>query len=209
MRRALVVLALVACKDDKKPAAQPPPPVVVDAAPVGFDACRVSKAALDTATCEQAELQTQLMTAKKSIDGIIDALGQIGAGNPQQFQVACAELLVAIERDATKAKCVLGMDPAQRAQIVELLEKWYAQRVQVTPTGDAASDAFIAKLAAVRDATCACTDAACLDRVDKQLAAVGQPPGNLVAAARDVGGKLLEDSQRCAKRVRTLTDPKQ
>ena len=210
MKRALLVLVLVACKDDK-PA--PPPPTVAsataaDAAAPALDVCRIGKVALESAKCEQAETQAALLKAKKSIDGIIDALAQLGAGNPQQFQVACGTLLLAIERDATKAKCVLALEPAQREQITKMLDAWYAQRTAVVPTGDATADAVIAKIAAMRDAACACNDAACLDRVDKTLPSIGTMPQTAPQAARDLGSKLIEDAARCAARVRTLTDPK-
>ena len=208
MKHLIVVLALLGCKDDKKPA--PPPPTIASAAPADaavLDVCAIGKVALEAAKCEQAETQAALMKAKKSIDGIIDALGQLGGGNPQQFQVACGTLLLAIERDATKSKCVLALEPARREEIVKMLEAWYAQRTPVVPTGDAASDAVIAKIAAMRDAACACNDAACLDRVDKTLPSIGTLPEKAPQAARDLGSKLIEDASRCATRVRTLTDP--
>jgi hypothetical protein len=90
---------------------------------------------------------------------------------------------------------------------VKTLEEWYAQRTAVTPTGDAAADAVIAKIATIRDATCACEKSACLDEVDKQLASVGTFADNAPQGARDLGKKLLEDTARCAAKVRTLTDP--
>jgi len=59
----------------------------------------------------------------------------------------------------------------------------------------------------VRDATCECRDAACLERVDKQLVAIGTMPETAPQTARTLGSKLLEDAARCANRVRTVTDP--
>ena len=75
------------------------------------------------------------------------------------------------------------------------------------PTGDAASDAVIARIVAVRDAACECKDAACLDRVDQQLVAIGTLPATAPDAARTLGSKLLEDAGRCAARVRALGEP--
>lgn len=217
MPRALLIsLALVACKDDKpaapppapasgSPVAPTPPPAPPDAAVL--DACGIARAALAAAKCDKPADQAGLQQAKKALDGIVETVGQLGAGNPQQFHAACAQLLLALERDAKKTSCTLVLVADQRAEIIALLEKWYAQRTAVQPTGDAAADAFVAKLAAVRDATCKCEKAACLDQVDKQLMAVGKIPQNAPEAARTLASKLLEDAARCAARVRTLTDP--
>lgn len=212
--RALIALALVACKDDK-PAATPPPPSTTPApAPAAppdatavLDACGIARTALAGAKCAKPEDQTSLVQAKKALDGIVDTVGQLGS-NPQQFQAACAQLLFAIERDTRKTSCTIALAPDQRAAVVQMLETWYAQRTPVEPTGDAAADAFIAKLAALRDATCKCDQAACLGEVDKQLVAIGKPPENIPETARTLASKLLEDTARCAARVRTLTDPR-
>jgi hypothetical protein len=57
--------------------------------------------------------------------------------------------------------------------------------------------------ASMRDAACECRDAACLDRVDKQLVAIGTLP-----CGTCLGIKLLEDAGRCASRVRMLGAPR-
>ena len=209
MTRVLIVLALVACKDDK-PAPQPPtpsPPVATPRDAAASDACSVARAALAGAKCEKPDDQTGLQQAKRALDGIVDTVGQIGAGNPQQFHAACAQLLLALERDTKRTTCTLAFTPAQRSELVQMLESWYAQRTPVEPTGDAAADAFVAKLASVRDATCKCEKAACLDELTAQLQSVGALPPNAPEAARTLASKLLEDAARCAARVRTLTDP--
>ena len=210
MNRVLIVLAFVACKDDKPaaPAAQTPTPsptVPADAAV--FDACSIARAALAGAKCEKPDDAAGLQQAKRALDGIVETVGQIGAGSPQQFHAACAQLLIALERDTKRTTCTLAFTPAQRGDVVQMLETWYAQRTPVEPTGDAAADAFIAKLAAVRDDACKCEKAACLDQLTAKLQAVGAVPQNAPEAARSLASKLLEDAGRCAARVRTLTDP--
>jgi hypothetical protein len=65
----------------------------------------------------------------------------------------------------------------------------------------------IARIVAVRDAACECKDAACLDRLDAKLGAIGTLPATAPDAARTLGSKLLEDAGRCASRVRALSDP--
>jgi hypothetical protein len=171
------------------------------------DICKIAVAALDKATCPTPELLQGLRETKGSIDRIVETVGQLGGANRSQFQVLCAQVLLAIERDAAKLKCVMAIDPGPRAEITALLDAWYGQRTPVVPTGDAASDAAIARMVAVRDAACECRDAACLDRVDKLLVTLGPFPEKAPDAARTLASKLLEDAARCASRVRTLTGP--
>lgn len=214
----LLVVVLAGCKGDK-PREQPPAPVPSGSAPPAsapaIDApaaeatpalCELGLAAVAGATCEKPEMRASLMAMKRSLDGLVDTIGK-ASGDPVQFQVMCAQLVIAIERDAKRAGCTLAIDDLQRGELMAVLDAWYAHRTRVTPTGHAAADAVIAKIAAVRDATCECRDGACLDRVDKQLVAIGEMPPDAPQAARDLGSKLLEDAARCANRVRTITDP--
>jgi hypothetical protein len=180
--------------------------VVVDAAPVLPEICRHGAAAIDNATCPSPDVRASLMQAKKSLDGVVQTVGQT-AVDPMQFQVLCAQLVLAIERDAKKLGCTLAIEPAHRTEMTSTLDTWYARRTPVENTGHAAADAVIAKIAAVRDATCECKLGSCLAEVDKQLVAVGTMPADAPEAARKLGSKLLEDAARCANRVRTITDP--
>ncbi|MBA3396339.1 MAG: hypothetical protein H0T89_27155 [Deltaproteobacteria bacterium] len=216
---ALVLLA--GCKD--KEASKPPevrpanptevPAAVVDAAAhvahvaPAVDACAISLAALDKATCPTPEAQQSLAAAKKSIAGIVDTVRQVGGSDPRQFQVMCAQMLVALERDATKVNCVIELDADQRSALTGLLDAWYAQRTAVVPTGDAAADAVIAQMASMRDAACECRDAACLQRLEQALGKIAPMPANASQVARDLASKVLEDAARCAARVRTSSVP--
>jgi hypothetical protein len=168
------------------------------------DACWIGLAALDGATCKTTDALKSLMGTRKSIESIVDTIRKLGGADPRQFQVMCAQMLLAIEQDATKLGCQVALDPPQRRDLRVLLEAWYGQRTPVVPTGDAAADAVIARIAAVRDAACACKDAACLDGLNAQLAGVGTMPAAAPDAARRLGSKLLEDAGRCASRVRTM-----
>jgi hypothetical protein len=216
MKRAVVLVAILACKSDK-PAPAPPPPVVAGDAAVAVVAdaaaaaavpeiCKHGVVAIDSATCPSPEIRAQLMLAKKSLDGVVQTVGQTSA-DPVQFQVMCAQLLLAIERDAKKLGCTLAIEDAQRTEMMATLDSWFARRTPVENTGHAEADAVIAKIAAVRDATCECKLGSCLDQLEKQLVAVGAMPKDAPEAARTLGSKLLEDAARCANRVRTITDP--
>jgi hypothetical protein len=212
MNRALIaVVVLASCKD--KPAEPPPRPADKSAPAAGsaaptpaLDVCKLAIAALERASCPTPDVHKGLMGAKQSFTGIVDTVGQLGAADPQKFMVICGQLLIALERDAKRAGCTLNVE--QRPAIEQLVEAWYAQRTPVVPTGDAATDAVIAKMAALRDAACACRDAACLDALDPQLAAIGALPATAPEAARTLGSNLFGDAARCAQRVRTMTDPR-
>jgi hypothetical protein len=181
----------------------------VPAAPDGPvpDICRMGLGALGKAACPKPEAEKALSDAKKSIDGIIETLSKVGNANERQFQVVCGQLLLALEEDAAKLGCTVPLEPARRKEIDAFLEAWYAQRTKVVPTGHAEADAVIAKIAAVRDAACACKDGACLDGLQKQLGGVGEMPKSAPDAARVLGSKLLEDAGRCASRVRAKSSP--
>lgn len=191
------------------PAPSPAAPGTAPAAPTApavptTDACWIGLAALDGATCRTTDALKSLMGTRKSIDSVVETLRKIGGADPRQFQVLCAQMLLAIEQDATKLGCTVPIEATQRRDLQALLEAWYGQRTPVVPTGDAAADAVIARIAAVRDAACACKDAACLDGLNAQLAGVGTMPAAAPDAARKLGSKLLEDAGRCASRVRTM-----
>jgi hypothetical protein len=171
------------------------------------DICKISQEAVDQATCTTPEGRQSLVDAQQAIGRIVETIGKVGGTSLRQYQVMCAQLLLAIERDAAKLSCTLALDARQRTEIAALLDAWYGQRTPVVPTGDAAADAVIARIGAVRDAACECRDAACLDRVDQQLVAIGALPATAPDAARTLGSKLLEDAARCAARVRALGEP--
>ena len=54
----------------------------------------------------------------------------------------------------------------------------------------------LTKVAAMRDAACACQDQTCLDKIQ-----IPSMPSNLPDAARDLVKKLLDDAARCAQRI--------
>ncbi len=180
------------------------PVAVADAAPPALEICQIGRAAVDQATCPKPEDREGLVKAKQAMDGLVDTIGKLGTADPRQFQVLCAQMLLAIERDAKQVNCTIELEPAKRAQITAFLDAWYGQRTPVTPTGDAAADAVVARIVAMRDAACECRDAACLELVDRQLVTIEPMPQAAPRSARDLAGKLLDDAARCASRVRSL-----
>lgn len=164
------------------------------------DLCRQGMDAIDHSSCGSAT--SSLSAARKSLDTIAATAQQTGVTDPHGYEVTCARLLDAIAHDAAKSGCTITFDAGMKAKIAKDVEEYYGQRTKVTPTGDAAADAVIAKVAAMRDAACACKDQACLDKADKQLVVIPAMPATVPQAARDLATKLLDDASRCAQRVK-------
>jgi hypothetical protein len=167
---------------------------------VANDLCRIGMGAIDRAACGSAA--SSLTAARKSLEAIVTTAQNTGTTDPHAYDVTCARLVDAIARDAAKAGCTVTFDADVQARIKKDVDEYYAQRTPVTPTGDAAADAVITKVAAMRDAACACKDQACIDKVDDQLVKIPAMPAIAPQAARDLATKLLDDASRCAQRVK-------
>lgn len=203
----VLLLALVACQAKSQPpaagSAAPPvtPPVTPPPGVTGTaEVCTGALAALDRSTCGSNE--AGLRTARTSLEGIVNTMTKAGGADPNTYDIVCARMLLALERDIGSAGCTLAIDPALRGRIQRVLDAYYNQRTPVTKTGDAASDAMIGKLAGVRDAACECRTSACIEKLDPQLAALPTLPATAPQAARDLASKLLDDAARCAQRAR-------
>jgi len=205
----VLLLALAACQGNSQPpaagsSAAPPvtappvtaPPVVTGTAEV----CTGSLAALDASTC--ASNEAGLRAARTSLAGIVNTMTKAGGADPNTYNIVCARMILALERDIGSAGCKLAIDPPLREHMERLLDAYYNQRTPVTKTGDAASDEMIGKLGALRDTACDCRTSACIDKLDPQLAALPTLPATAPQAARDLASKLLDDAARCAQRAR-------
>jgi hypothetical protein len=178
------------------PVEKPPSP------PPANDLCRIGIDAIDHAKCGSAE--SSLQSARKSLDTIVSTAQQTGISDPHAYEVSCARLVDAIDHDATKAGCTLSIDVPTRTTIRKDVDEYYDRRTPVTKTGDAAADEIIAKVAAVRDAACACKDQKCIDGLDKQLVAIPPMPATAPPAAHDLGTKLADEAGRCAQRIKLM-----
>lgn len=204
---AALIVTFAACKsgDHAEPrpgAAAQPGSAAAPAATTPLDLCGIGLAALDKATCDVPDDVKRLQSAKQTLHGIIDTIHQTRPPDPRPLQMMCAQLFKAMQRDIAKLHCAIGLTSDQHAAIEAALDAWYAQRTPVKPTGDPASDAVIAKVAAVRDHMCACTDMACLERVDKELDTMGSLPATAPAPAKELGSALLDDVGRCESKIR-------
>jgi hypothetical protein len=204
MKLLPVLVALAACQGSPSGSkSQPAPgsaapsaaptaaPPVVRTAQVCLDAITVVR----NASCGSAA--PSLKAAEASLEGTVAAMAKTGdASDPEQYDIICSRMLLALEKDAAKLGCTLPIDPKLRTTMLQKLDRYFAQRTPVTKTGDPAADDVIAKVAAMRDAACACQDQTCLDKIQ-----IPTMPSSLPDAARDLVKKLLDDAERCAQRI--------
>lgn len=194
--RVLIAVALVtvACNkaSEKAPPPEPLTPVV--------DICDLGTRALERVTCASAGGAIQ--KARKTFVGFVDAIRKATQADARQFQIMCAQMLTALEKDATAAGCKLDLQPADRSALKTVLDAYYAERAKVEPTGDAASDAVIKRAVDVREAMCSCSTMMCLEIVDKQLDTIGALPDKAPQSARDLGSRVIDDIGRCETRIR-------
>lgn len=211
MKSLALVVALAACQSKSSPPPSPGSAAPGSAAPVAPppaahvpELCEASLGVLERASCPNND--AGLRAAKTSLTGIINTMTQVGNGDPTSYDITCARLLLALERDvgagSGSAACKLPIDAELRGKIQRTLDAYYNRRTDVTKTGDAASDDALAKLAALRDAACDCRASSCIDALDAKLTQLPPLPATASQAAKDLAGKLLDDSARCADRAR-------
>ena len=201
MRVLIAAVLLAACskKSDAPPPPRPPPaPATV------VDVCDLGTRALDHATCSTGS-GASLGQAKKTFVGFVDAIRKATQADAQQFQIMCAQMLTAMEKDTIAAGCKLELSAADRASLAGVLEGYYAARTKIVPTGDAASDAVIAHIGEIREAMCTCATMTCLETIDKELDTVGALPATAPKTARDLGEKLIDDIGRCEAKIRAAS----
>jgi XTP/dITP diphosphohydrolase len=207
------VAALAACQGRKGEPPSPPPqtapapatatPSPAPPAPAPPDLCAAGTRIFDHATCASAQGMKILDQAKRTLRGTLDLTTKAANTDPHALQIVCAQLIQALSRDAAAQGCTIELAAADQHQLEALMSAYYAQRTPVTNTGDAAADAVVAKIVAVRDAMCACEDMKCVTQVDKTIDSIGTFGSNAPQAARDLGGKLLDDVSRCEARLNT------
>lgn len=211
MKSLALLLALAACQSKSSP---PPAPAPTGSAPAAAapatpppvtrtaEVCQASLGVLARASCPGND--AGLRTARTSLEGIVNTMTKVGDADPRTYDIMCARLLLALERDVTagSAGCTLPIDADLRAKIQRTLDAYFNQRTEITKTGDAASDDAIAKLAAIRDAACECRTAACIDKLDSKANDLPTLPPTAPPPAKDLAGKVLDDAARCAQRAR-------
>nr|HEX4313795.1 hypothetical protein [Kofleriaceae bacterium] len=171
-----------------------------------LEICDLGSRVVEDAACGSAMTPKDMKMTAKAFQGLLSTAAD-GRADPESLEDTCAQMVAVLDQQATKSGCALEMTDAERKLVRDRLASWYGKRTPVTPTGDAAADAVMTKIATVRDAMCACKDMACLGEVDKQIGAVGTLGSGSPQAARELGGKLYDDIGRCEKRIQMGIEP--
>jgi len=202
MRTLAVAFVVIAgCKGEKAPP-PPTPAKVIDAAPPDApnDLCELGRQALASlTTCNGKDVTQDIAQARQAFDTVVSTVRAQGGANNE---TACAQMLHALDEQVAAAGCLIPLSAAARTRMLDLVEAWYDTRTAVTPTGNAAADAVVQKIVAIRDAACACTTEQCLDEVGAKLGSIGGFGSDAPEVATKLGGELLDDVGRCGAKLK-------
>ena len=98
----------------------------------------------------------------------------------------CAVMLDSMMRAEQPAACPLDVTPGERAELAAFLSDWYGER-SAAPAGNAE----LTKLAAQRDAACACKDLKCLHAAADDMEKSADP----------IAVKIFDETARCKQRL--------
>ncbi len=161
--------------------------------PTEIDLCVLGHEALDT--LKQCNGKPTLQAAQQ-FNGVLAMVKKDPA-----MQTTCAQMLHTLDENFRKDSCSLPLSPAARTRMYDLVEAWYATRTPVTPTGNPAADAVIAKVVEIRDTACKCNTELCLEGVQKSLDTITPFAADAPEVARTLGTALLDDVSRCSARI--------
>lgn len=138
----------------------------------------------------------------------LDEISELETGAPadpdarRHVAAKCAVMLDGMMRAEQPKNCPLDVTDTERKELAGFLSAWYGERTAAPSTGNATSDAAVAKLAGQRDAACACKDLACARSagtgLDTVLAAL---PSDTPKADRDAATKMIDEVARCRQRL--------
>ncbi len=134
----------------------------------------------------------------------IDGLFRSAPVDPQarrRVAVTCAIMLDGMMRAEQPKNCPLDVTDEETAELGKFLASWYGERTPAPKTGNASIDATLVKLAAGRDAACACKDLGCLRKVSADL----DPglPTDAPKPATDAAARIMDEVARCKQRLTT------
>jgi hypothetical protein len=192
----LVLLIAIGCSSKKEPAAESTGsdrPTVTD--PLGF--CeRARRLMVTRRKCFPEDTSLQM-----GLDGIDELETSAPAETTARRRVAvqCAIIVDGMIRAKQPTDCPLDVTDDERAELTAFLKSWYGERTAPPVTGKADVDATLVKLAAQRDAACACKDMTCMRQAETGLdLALGAdaPP-----VASDAKAKMLDEVSRCKQKL--------
>lgn len=195
MMRWMPVLLAIGCGSKSEPKQQEAPPAprpsVTD--PIGF--------------CERAQMlilgRKKCFPEDSSLGMALDEVATLIGGAPadaegrRRVAVKCALMIDGMSRAKQPADCPLNATDEERAELTAFLGAWYGERTAPPTTGNAEVDAMLVKVAAERDAACACKDLGCARKAVTDLAL----PVGAGAAAEDAKAKMLDEVERCKQKI--------
>lgn len=195
-----LVLAVGCGSKDSSPSAGSAAPVarpsVTD--PVGF--CERARAVLIG--------RRKCFPEDTSIKMALETLDDAETNAPQDPQLrhnvggGCAMTLDSMMRAEQPRNCPLDVTDSERKELADFLTAWFAERTDAPTTGNADTDTALGKLAAQRDAACACKDLACAHKVGDGLdKAKLSLPSDAPAAALAAAGKMIDEVTRCRQKL--------
>jgi hypothetical protein len=194
--RVLALLLALGCSSKKEPPASTVAvarPTVTD--PIGF--------------CDRARLlmlgRRKCFPEDTSLQMAIDSVDEIAAKAPteptprRRVAAQCAIMVDGMMRAKQPLDCPLDVTDDERAELTAFLAAWYGERTVPAPTGNAAVDEILGKLAAQRDAACACKDMACVRAAETALEVT--LPADASPAAAGTKAEILDEVARCKQKL--------
>jgi hypothetical protein len=195
----LAVLLAIGCGSKGEPSgsggsgARAARPTVTD--PLGF--------------CERAQMvmvgRRKCFPEDTSIRMGIEEIGDLVSSAPadpeprRRVAVKCAVMLDGMMRVEQPKNCPLDVTDEERTELTAFLTAWYGERTAAPATGHVASDAALVKLAAQRDAACACKDLACARKLGDEVNAT--LPTDAPAPATAAAAKMVDEVARCRQKL--------
>lgn len=141
-----------------------------------------------------------------SLQMALDEIAKLTAAAPndpaarRRVAAKCAVDLDGLMRVQQPHDCPLDVLESERAELARFLDGWYGERTPAPATGDETTDAALHKLAADRDAACACADMKCA-RTAQTIAetdAKAVPSSPVATAAANL---MIDEVGRCRQKL--------
>ncbi len=125
------------------------------------------------------------------------------AGEPRRKVAAdCAVMLDSMMRVHQPKNCPLDVTDDERSELTAFLTAWYGERTAVPATLDADATAAMTKVAAHRDAACACATGDCARKAIKDLdGAIAKLPAETANAGDGAAAKMSNEATRCKQKL--------
>ena len=104
----------------------------------------------------------------------------------------CAQFIVRVSTLDDNERCK-NVDATQSRAASRYLDQFYRDRIAISPTGDAASDAKLHELEAIRERACACKDQPCAEAIERDIDPATMLPTSGPESARQLANLVLSE----------------